>query len=269
MKKGLPYSIIVTFLFTISFTVSALDFESTDKLHLLGRYDEEQSLLLSSYDASSPDPALLWRVGRVFFERAERISDDDKDKKIAIYDRALTFLKPYLDISYGTKRDRALIVHWYTANYGSKASTKGTLEALSVVPDLFELTDKALAIDPAFSDPYFVKAKIDDRLPGFAGGDKFRMGENLARALLYNSTDITVHVDGAKALYKRGWSVDKKKDLAEKKGRSDGTPADKSDREYAVILLQRAIKLYTEKELPTARDKEKYAEAIKLLKKYK
>lgn len=256
----------IIFLLITTSALTALDNKQTDELHRLGNYQNELILLTNSFDKNNPQPEIIWRIGRSTFEIAEKIND--KELKIKKYQEAIDFLAPYLEINNGTKRERALIIHWYAANLGSKANTQGVLDSLDIVPDLRMLADKAQSIDPTFSDPYFVKARIDDRLPSLLGGDKFRMGSNMSKALELNSTDITVYVDGAKAFYNRNWSAKKKNEIKNKKGKSDGTPLTLSDREYAMKLINIAIKLYENRSNASARDKIKYNEALVLKKKW-
>lgn len=259
---------IIILLIIISINLYSIDFTKSDDMHHKGNYKDELTLLKSLFNTDKKDAALLWRIGRAYFEIAEQIPNKNKQEKIIAFNDGIEFLKPYIDIKDGDKSDRAKVVHWYTANFASKGNTIGAIEALSIVPELRALCDKALSIDPAFSDPYFILARIDDRLPGALGGDKVRMGINLSKALKYNSEDITVLVDSAAAFYNRNWSIDKKKQEYSKKELEDPNPNNISDREYALELLKKSISIYKNMQDPSFRDTIKNKEADELLKKW-
>ena len=189
---------------------------------------------------------------------------------IVYFTKGMDISKQFLDITYGEKLTRAEIIFWYTANYGSRGETIGIKESLDIVPDLFNLADRALALDPTFAAPYLLKGRIDSSVPSFLGGDKFRMGVNLSKAILYNPTDMSVLVDSSVAFINRDWNVsDKRKKAINNKGETDGTPSNISDKEYAKKLLNQAIDQYKSLENPTKRDTLKLNEANELLKKLK
>lgn len=258
----------IIYLFIITNFIMAIDLTQVDKLHHQGKYEEELTELQKINSTDSHDPEVIWRIGRAIFEIADNIPDNQRDKKIKKFDEGINFLEPYLDINGGSKRARAEIVHWYTANLASKGNTIGSLKALSMVPELRQLTDKALSIDPTFSDPYFIKARIEDRLPVIFGGDKYKMGVYLSKAIKYNDKDLTVLVDAAKAYYSRNWPADKKMSMNKENNNQDLTPQNISDKEYAIQLLKKAVSLYEKNNDPSARDKLKYQEAKILLQKY-
>lgn len=258
----------IILLILISINLYSIDFTKPDNLHHKGNYKEELTLLKNYFATEKSDASLLWRIGRAYFEIAEQIPNKNKLEKIKAFNNGMEFLKPYIDIKEGDKSDRAKLVHWYTANFASKGNTIGAIEALSIVPELRALCDKALSIDPEFSDPYFILARIDDRLPGALGGDKVRMGINLSKALKFNSEDITVLVDSASAFYNRNWTIDKKKQEYSKKELQDPNPVNISDREYALELLKKSISIYKNLQDPSFRDTIKNKEANELLNKW-
>lgn len=258
---------LITFL--IIQKIISFDFSNTDSLHQQGKYQEELDTLKKALSENKNDASLIWRIGRAYFEIADSMPDIKRNEKINAFAQGMDFLKPYLNISTGEKGDRARIVHWYTANYASKANTIGALEALSIVNELFALADKALSIDPDFSDPYFVKARIDDRLPVMLGGDKIRMEINLSMALKYNQDDITVLVDTSKSFINRNWTHERKVKEYQVRNIADPLPVNRNDRDYAYQLLKKAISVYESKKETTQRDKMKYNEAKGMLAKWK
>jgi hypothetical protein len=251
----------------ISFSIFPTDFTNIDNLYHDGKYQEGLNILLTMHDKNKPDPAVIWRICRMYYEIADLIPNKDKQKKINKFNEALDFTRPYLDLQTGDKLDRAQIVFWYAASLGSRGETIGIKESLDTVKDLFKLADKAISIDPTFAAPYLLKGRIDDAVPSFLGGDKFRMSINLTKGIELNPKDMNLLVDSAHAFIKRDWDVEKKRKNASKMNKTDGSPQNLSDREYAKQILNMAIKVYLEIKNPSKREMNKYNEAIRLLKK--
>ena len=257
--------IIILIILSLSFIYSQ-DLKQIDDLYRDGKYQDGLNKLIGMHDKSNPNPAVIWRIARMYYEIAEELSD--KKAKIDKYTDGMNSTAPYLNIKEGKKLDRAQVVFWYAVNLGARGEVIGIKESLDIVPKLFELANKAISIDPTFGAPYLLKGRIDDAVPSFLGGDKFRMGENFSRAIKMEK-ELNILVDSANGFIKRGWDVDKKKKMKEKMNRTDGTPQNLSDKEYAKQLLKSAIELYFTIDKPTKREKNKYAEAIKLYKKVK
>jgi len=267
-KKLLP--LLITLLF--STLLYSIDFDNIDQLNHDGKYEESLKILKDSFNEKAPDSAIIWRISRELFEIADNLPNKKKDEKLSKFDEAMAITKKYIDITTGDKRDRAQIPYWYAANLGSKGEVIGIKESLNIIPELFAMADKSLEIDPSFADAYFLKAKIDSAVPGFlyplmsSAGDKFRMAINLNKAIKNDPESLTILVDSASSFYKRNWDIDKKNKYAEKNNTKDGTPEDKTDREYALDLCEKAVKSYKALSDPSARDKKKYNEALKLIK---
>ena len=192
--------------------VIANNFDQVDKLYSEGKYAEGLKIIEKDFNHTNPDPEIIWRISRFYFEIAEETDKKNKKDKIENYTKGMEAAKQFLEITYGEKLTRAEIIFWYTANYGSRGETIGIKESLDIVPELFKLADKALSLDPAFAAPYLLKGRIDSSVPSFLGGDKFRMGVNLSKAIYYNADDMSVLVDSAVAFLNRDWSVSDKKE---------------------------------------------------------
>ena len=255
---------ICVFFMTAVFGYS-LDLKMIDELNHDGKYEESLKLLKGSFDPANPDPAIIWRMSREIFELAEATPSSRKNEKIAKYTEAMNVAKPYLDIKTGDKYDRASIVFFYASNFGSRGRVIGISESLGNLPELKSLADKALAIDPSLSLAYLLKAKIEEEVPSFLGGDKFLMGTYFSMSLKYDAENLTVLYDAANALYNRNWDVKKKRSMTDKYGKDDGTPQDLTDREYAKKILEQAVIVYKKIKNPSLRDKEQYDNAVKLL----
>jgi len=144
-----------------------------------------------------------------------------KKEKVDYYTKGMDFAAPYYQNATADLSDRAQIFFWYTANFASNQKAIGIMESISTLPELFKLVDENIKIDPAFAPPYLLKGRIDVEVPGFLGGDDFRMGESFALALKYNSNDLNVLVDAADGFIKRNWDVNKKTKEKEKRQKSD------------------------------------------------
>jgi hypothetical protein len=253
------------FVFILNFCYS-FDFKVVDDLNHNGQYDESLKILKSAFDSNKPDPGIIWRMSRDTFELAELIPASKKKEKIAKYTEAMDIAKPYLDITYGDKTDRANIVFFYASNFGSRGKVIGIKESLDNIPELKSLADKSLQIDSTLSLAYLLKAKIEEEVPSFLGGDKFKMGVFYSMSLKYDGENLTVLFDSANAFYNRNWDVNKKKSMADKLSANDGTPQNLTDREHAKEILNKALEVYKNLKNPSKRDTEQYNNSLKLLK---
>jgi len=259
---------VIVFLFLIvSFNLLySEDLQEIDELYKQGKYQVGLDKLKRMHNSSNPDPAVIWRISRMYYELAEELSD--KKAKIDKYTEGMNSSASYLNIKNGDKLDRAQVVFWYAVNLGARGEVIGIKESLDIVPKLFELADKAISIDPTFAAPYLLKGRIDDAVPSFLGGDKFRMGINFTMAIKLQK-ELNILVDSARGFIKRNWDADKKQKMKEKMNKTDGTPQNLSDKEYAKQLLKEAIGLFHTISRPSKREKMKYDEAVELYKKVK
>ncbi len=266
--KKMKRNLCIILLIMLSSIIFGVDFSDADTLYDKGKYYEGLNVVLKMHNDSNPDPAVIWRISRFYYEIGDGLLKEKK-AKIKQFSQALKFSEPYLEIKNGNKEDRAQVVFWYAAILGARGEVIGIKESLDTVPVLFKLADKSIAIDPTFAAPYLLKGRIDDAVPDFLGGDKFRMGENFSMAIKMNIKDLNILVDAAKAFIKRNWDGDKKQKMAEKKGKNDGTPQNLSDKEHAKQLLDIAIKTFSSMQSPAKRDEDKFNEAKNLLQKLK
>jgi hypothetical protein len=218
---------------------------------------------MTVFNKSLPDASVIWRIGREIYESTKYIKD--KKDKLAKLDEGLEFLKPFYDLKSGESRDRSSIIYWFAVLSSEKARTKGIKESLDNIPNLFKYCNDAMAIDPDFGDPYYLKAMIDDGLPSMFGGNKFNMSVNLSKALKCDQNNYWYLVDGAKAYKNRNWDVKKKKKTSAEKGKDDGSPQNLDDAEYAKELLKKALDVFNADMDKTKVDQEKIEEAKKLL----
>ncbi len=229
--------------------VSAQDFADVDALHDAKKLNDELNLLNQKYSPSDPQAAVVYRLLRC---RQQIVTDNKsmaKKDKIAKLDEAIQFGKPLIDTAKGTARDRAKSVYWYAVCISRKGQVQGVLNSLSVVPEVRKLCDKAIGIDPGYGDSYYLKALVDDAVPGMAGGDKVRMGLEFAKAVSCDPQNLWYLVDSACSLKKRN------RKASDNKGDS-GVPAGKSDLDYAKELAALARQVYGSFPAPNADQKE-------------
>lgn len=260
MKKTLLILIIII----ISVSVFSIDFKYIDDLSLNKKFRESKALLLKDFNRSNPNVSILWRLGRSYYDEADNY--DDKNKRIQACDNGMKFLEPYYKISTGDRRDRAEIIYWYAVLSSLKSKTKGIFDSLGNLPNLFRYCDEAIKIDPAFGEPYYLKGMIGEAVPIGKYSDKFIMGENFSKALKFDRDNMWFLVDGAKGFITRNWDKNKKKSMADKYGRDDGTPQYLHDKKYAKQLLNEAINVFENGLDKSIKKREKYEEAKQMLK---
>lgn len=270
MNKNKYYiaAILILFLYNINLIYSK-DFNIVDDLYHNGRYLEGLKILENEFDSSYPDIESIWRISRFHYEIADSLPAKKKQEKIEYYSKGMEIAFPYLNSNDGEKLDRAQLIFWYTACYGSMQELVGIKESLDVIPELFKLSEKTIELDPTFVAPYLLLGSVDDAVPSLLGGDKFRMGKNLSKAIKINPEDVSVLVESGELFLNRGWDIDKKNKMSVKNGEDDGTPKNISDKDYAKILLEKALELYKKLDNPSIRDKNNYQLALELLKKFK
>jgi len=229
----------------------AQDFSALDALHDERQFAEELAGLKKLYTAADPQAAVVYRIIRNIQETATQMPKERKNEKLAKYDEAINFGKPLLETSKGSARDRAQVYYWYGVAMGQKGTTMGVLNALFMTGEMKGNCDKAIALDPSFPDPYFLKAKVDDAVPSFAGGDKNRMGVLFAKSIELDPNHITFLSDFAMALKTRN------KNAAFNSDGKKGVPAGMSDLDYAAELAKRARAALAALPKPTISQREK------------
>ena len=267
--KSILIVIAFTALISVNFfgeTSGSLDLDMIDRFNDMGKHKEALELLKKNFDADNPESGLVWRMEREMFDIAEGIPQSNKSEKIAGYTEALDFGLPYLDMKSGEKSDRARVVLYYASNFGSKCKAIGIKESLSNVPELKRLADKALDIDPRMASAYLLKAKIEDALPGILGGDKFKMGLYLSKAMYLDPENLKILHDSDQSFYERNWDAKKKTSIFLKKRMTDGTPEGVSDRQYSWIICDKFISIYKSLSEPAKKDIELYDDLMNTVK---
>lgn len=259
-------TILFLYLFLCGLLLSANEYNELDSLIDNDKHIEALELMKGQLDKASPDTALLWRIGWAYYEQVD--NSKDKSQKIKVADEALNFLKPYLSLTKGVRQERAKIIFWYAVIYSLRGQAKGIFDSLSSLPEIVSLCKKSIALSPQFASPYHLMGLIGEAVPIGEYSNKFIMGENFTLAIKYEPENITILVDSGRSIMKRGWDVDKKKSQNNKYKRSDGTPVNLSDKQYAKQLLEKAVRLYETRGKMLSVDIDRYKEAKELLKKF-
>jgi hypothetical protein len=231
MKRTL--AIATTLLFALA-SAFAQDFAALDALHDQKKLDIELAGLKSLYSASAPQAASAYRLLRCMQQIAADMPQKMKKEKLARFDETIKLGKDLDSKAQGNANERAKVLYWYAVAIAQKGSAQGVLNSLAAVPEIRAICDKAIGLDPAFGDPYYLKALLDDNVPEIAGGNKTRMGILYAKAIECQGDNIWYLTDYAKALKKRN------KDAAFNKDAGKGVPAGLSDLEYAKRLAASA-----------------------------
>jgi hypothetical protein len=251
MKRVLTIFGLAVFAFCAAF---AQDFVTADALHDTKKLGEELALLKQSYNPSDPQAAVVYRMLRSMQQIAVDLPANKGREKIAKLDEAIEFGKPLIDTAKGSARDRAKVIYWYSVSMSQKGNAKGVLNSLFMVPEVRALCDKAIAIDPAFGDPYYLKAILDDKVPAAAGGDKNRMAILYAKAIECDPVNVWYLVDSARALKARN------KNAAYNKDGTRGVPAGKADLEYAKEIAKKAYAAFAALPNPSIDQQDKMKE---------
>lgn len=264
MKKFLLSVLLITFVNILY----SIDIEKIDKLNHDGNHNEVLSILKDAVNGTQPDPAIIWRTARAMFEIADSYDKSRKNDKIALFGETMKVLEPHLDINYGDKYDRAMIVFYYASSLGSRSKEIGIMDSLGSLPEMKRLADKAIEIYPSLASAYFLKAKIEEEVPSLFGGDKFKMGVLFSQALKYGSDDLTILYDSANALYNRNWDDKRKRSLAEKSGDSIDSHITRHDRVIAREIIENGIRHYKTLENPSKRDTAQYNNMLNLQRRF-
>lgn len=269
MMKKILFLAMILLMSSFLFSQTSIQ-EKSDQLERDGEYQKAFELLSKSFKPDSPDISLSWRIASITFELSNIANE--KKEKIQWFEEGEKFTKPYMFKSIGTNIDQAELIHWYCVNYASRMKLLGIFggrEAMGVVPVIFDLMDKCLEINPDYAAAYFFKAKLFEDVPFFLGGDKFLMGFHYVQAVERSADKIKflIYLDAAKGFLKRNWSIEKKQKESQKydQYKNDGTPDNKTDKEYALSILRKAQNLYTSAPAPSAREKRVYPELLELL----
>lgn len=251
MKKCL--AAIVACLLSLAGAFSQ-DFTASDALHDGKKLADELAILKPLFKPADPQAVVAYRIIRAMQQLAVDTPASAGKEKIAKFDAAIEFGKPLLDTAKGSVRDRAKVIYWYAVSMSQKGKAKGVLNSLFMVGELRGLCDKAIAMDPGFGDPYYLKALIDDAVPAAAGGDKARMGALFAKSIQCDPVNIWYLTDFAKALKGRNKS-------ASYNGSGDkGVPAGKSDADYALEIAAKAKAAYAALAAPSIEQRQKMDE---------
>lgn len=266
MKKCI--SIIVA-LVILTVGLYSADFSTVDNFIKEGNFTKALTESKAIFNTEK-NATVLWRIGRSYFEIAEKKTD--KKEIIGICEEGMSLLKPYVEGTIeGEPIDIARVIYWYDVLFSKKGKAVGIKESLDIMPEMFRLADKAISVYKEIGEPYHLKGMIDEAVPSLFGGNKLRMGVNLNNAMKYDPENIVFLVDAAGAFWGRSWDSNKRGSEALKAGlKTDGTPDKVTDKDYAKQILNKAFAIADKKGSNMSfSEKEKIEYAKKLAQKIK
>lgn len=235
-----------------------------DQLNARGDNHEELRLLNEMFNEKAPQASTIWRIARAQLESIYANKSLNKKEKIQKYDESLKFIESYLKIAEGSQEEQGFLLLYYTMLMSSKIEISGIKNALDTIPIIKEQLEEVLQFDPTNAKAYFLLAKLDEELPSFMGGNKYRMGMYFEKAHFLAPKDITTIHDMVIALYKRNWSAQKKQSFASKEHYAFDGHDEKSDRERAKSLIEHGINIYPTIKQTTVHDRNYYEKLSKL-----
>ena len=288
---------LLVMLLVAAMTLAAMDFTSVDNLYDSGSdnqkvYDTLQSMLKEA-KTNEEKSEVLWRLSRVCVDLGDKLDENDKKGKYAIYEEG----ENYADQSIEARPNYQAYM-WKSANIGRYGQTKGVLDSLAKVKPMKEalrtVTDELKVLDS--SETWYTISQIYDAVPAFFGGDS-DYAISYARAAcdtipskyIYGSTYKAL----AEMLYKRDWSASKRaKEIAKMQKKwdketksnfdkyayyegakgADAMPkwtntklSAMSDRAEALVILKYAQAVYKSRPNHTAGDEKNYNEIQALI----
>ncbi|MBU2546790.1 MAG: hypothetical protein KKB20_00140 [Proteobacteria bacterium] len=119
-----------------------------------------------------------WKLARALYWVGESA---DKDMKLPIYEEAMKAAEQ------GTKllpNDPAPH-YWLAVVYGLYGTAKGIFKSLSLVKPIKEECQAVIKLDPGYNGggAYMILGRLNQKVPGFGGGDKSQVEPNYMKAL--------------------------------------------------------------------------------------
>ncbi len=149
--------------------------------------------------AAGDAPAVAWARKA---ETSLRLGDlaTTAPAKLALYEKGQAFADD------GIARDARCGDCWFWrgANLGRFGETRGVLNSLFGLNDVRNAFAKALEIDPKNDDAVLSLAIVDQKVPGFAGGDIKRAESTMRRVLKASPGFTRAMLDLAELLWERG-----------------------------------------------------------------
>jgi tetratricopeptide (TPR) repeat protein len=159
--------------------------------------------------------------------------------------------------------------YWKSANIGRWGQTRGVLNSLFRAPDMRDLLEQSIAMDPEHADSYFVLGQLYTKVPGLISFGDSAKGVSLGRRAVdlmeaevrsgeRPKSSEAFYVELANSLIERGWNARRRtrqlRDIADNY-RSAGTPLERgyyyegslslpggSDQDEAREILRGAIR---------------------------
>jgi tetratricopeptide (TPR) repeat protein len=164
--------------------------------------------LLAQLRQGHPSPALLVQVSSTYFDIADDLLTEDKQRQAAYRAGAEAAQQAFtLDESNPDAH------FFYAANLGSAERLKGLANAAMVVKDIKHCAMRAIELNPAHAQALQMMGGLLMELPWFLGGDEKKAQEYLERAIAADGNFTNARLLVAKLYKKHGRIDDAKRQL--------------------------------------------------------
>ncbi len=220
--------LVFTIIFFISYAWAFSDVQDitgrADKLNEEENYKGEKNLLLDSLDTvrgNSGKAELYWRLARAALnlgDEAEK-SGAGPEMLLEIFEEGESYASRAIELD----PDNHLGYFWKSANLGRWGQIKGVLNALRKADEMKKLLTTAVVLKPDHAVSFYVLGQLYEQVPGFPisfgnvgysvslGRKAIELHEEQYRNGIEKKFDHDYYTELAKHLYKRNWSMSRRK----------------------------------------------------------
>ncbi|HEB32346.1 MAG TPA: hypothetical protein ENI15_15985 [Spirochaetes bacterium] len=220
--------LVFTIIFFISYPWAFSDIQDisgrADKLNEEENYKGEKNLLLDSLDTvrgNSGKAELYWRLARAALnlgDEAEK-SGAGPEMLLEIFEEGESYASRAIELD----PDNHLGYFWKSANLGRWGQIKGVLNALRKADEMRKLLTTAVVLKPDHAVSFYVLGQLYEQVPGFPisfgnvgysvslGRKAIELHEEQYRNGIEKKFDHDYYTELAKHLYKRNWSMSRRK----------------------------------------------------------
>ncbi len=131
-----------------------------------GRFEQAIALYEQALAMKPTAYYLLWRLSEFFQIYGQILGPEDKQRKIAAWEKGLAYGKKAIEVHPQGKEGH----FYYMANMGALAQLKGTLFSIWNVRTIKREIDKTLELDPSYPPALVAKAQFITEFPRALGG---------------------------------------------------------------------------------------------------
>ena len=224
-KKFFPVFAIIFFISTVWVFPDVQDIAGrADKLNEEENYKEEKNVLLDSLEKASGNSdmaELYWRLARAILNLGDEAEKNGSgpDILLKIFEEGKSYASRAIELDPGNH----LGYFWKSANIGRWGQIKGVLNALMQADEMRDLLETAVTLKPDHAVSFYVLGQLYEQVPGFPisfgnagysvslGRKAIDLHEEQYRNGNEKKFDYDYYNELAKHLYKRNWSVTRRK----------------------------------------------------------